>query len=73
MIWTDLPTMTSIRDDGAKVGAFPGPDGCMEWWAYPPGYKPRGYEGPEPQGPFRTSAEAKASLSALLPFVEEAS
>lgn len=66
--WRDLPTMTSIRYDGAKIGAFPGPNGALEWWGYPPGYQPGQWEGADPQGPFATLADAKAAMSAMLIF-----
>lgn len=68
MNWTDKTTLTSIRDDGAKVGGFPDGEGGIEYWAYPPGWRPRDYDGHEPQGPHKTLQEAKASLQTMLPL-----
>jgi hypothetical protein len=79
--WTDKLDLaghphTSYHRDGHRVGL--GPEG--EWWAYhrdhrytPPG-SPR--VGPEPEGPFRTLAEAKSYVESqgfhsVFPFLGE--
>ena len=64
MTWRDHPG-GSRREDGAKVGEFAsGPGESMEWWAYPPGWKPRGTV--DALGPFQSRQEAKDSLSSWL-------
>lgn len=69
MVWRDLDaSYTAIREDGAKVGGFPGDDGTLEYWGYPPGWSPRNWDGADPTGPFRTLPEAKASLGTMLPL-----
>ena len=57
--WTDKPSMTSVRDDGAKVGCFY-IDGRSEWWGYPPSGCPT--------GPHETCEEAKAAVDSALPL-----
>lgn len=59
MEWIDKPSFTSIRSDGAKVGAF-WPDNRMEWWGYTPGGLPT--------GPHATCDDAKRSIDASLPL-----
>lgn len=53
----------AVRGDGAKVGEFP-IDGRYEWWAYPPGWRPRGPV--DALGPFNSRQEAKVALSSWL-------
>jgi hypothetical protein len=57
--WTDRPSMTSVRSDGAKVGAFT-VGGAIEWW----GYSPAGH----PTGPHATAQDAKAAVDSALPL-----
>ena len=60
--WTDKMG-SSVRQDGAKVGEFPNGSG-YEWWAYPPGWRPRGPV--DALGPFNSRQEAKVALSSWL-------
>jgi len=54
---------TSIREDGAKVGAFI-VEGKPEWWAYPKGWTARGNV--PAVGPWPNRTEAIASLDSVL-------
>lgn len=61
--WTDTQTLTSVRSDGAKVGAFwmPCGDGLrVEWWGYP--------RIGSPTGPHATCEAAKLAIESMLPF-----
>lgn len=57
--WFDKPSMTSVREDGAKVGCFL-VSGQSEWWGYPVNGCPT--------GPHLTCNEAKAAVDSALPF-----
>lgn len=57
--WTDRQSLTSVREDGAKVGAFL-VNGIMEWW----GYSPEGH----PTGPHPNCEEAKRAVDSALPL-----
>lgn len=59
--WIDKPSFTSVRSDGAKVGAFL-IDGVTEWW----GYSPSGH----PTGPHASCEEAKRAVDSALPFYD---
>ena len=62
MSWADLPA-TSIRDDGAKVMAYPTNDG-IEYWSYPPNWRPRCEL--TALGPYETIGQAKYALDTYL-------
>ena len=55
--WTDKPSLTSVRTDGAKVGGFI-VDGRLEWWGYSPAN--------HPTGPHATLEDAKRAVDAGL-------
>lgn len=57
--WTDKPSMTSVRDDGAKVGGF-WVNGRVEFWGYPVSACPT--------GPHETCEEAKRAVDSALPL-----
>lgn len=57
--WVDRESLTSVRVDGAKVGAFL-VGGSIEWW----GYTTTG----NPTGPWKTCAEAKRAVDSALPI-----
>lgn len=59
--WIDKQSLTSVREDGAKVGCF-WPDGREEWWGYP--------LNASATGPYATCEEAKAAVDSALPFGE---
>ena len=59
MIWTDLPSLTSTKPDGSKVGGFM-VNGRLEFWGYPTSACPT--------GPHATCEEAKAAVDAALPL-----
>jgi len=59
MTWiVRLSGFTSVRPDGAKVGAFWPGDGSVVWW----GYTPDGI----PSGPHQSRIEAQAAIDAAL-------
>jgi hypothetical protein len=63
--WTDHMG-SSVRSDGAKIGEFPAIDGRsgFEWFAYPPGWRPRGTV--EALGPFLNRDDAKRAITSWL-------
>lgn len=57
--WIDKQSMTSVRDDGAKVGCF-SVNGRLEWWGYP--------LSAGATGPHASCEEAKAAVDSALPL-----
>lgn len=60
--WVDRES-TSLRPDGAKVGAFL-VAGRLEWWTYPAGWTLRG--GVPASGPWRSCDDAKTAADTAL-------
>jgi len=57
--WVDRESLTSVRIDGAKVGAFL-VSGSIEWW----GYTSQGH----PTGPHQSCEDAKRAVDSALPI-----